>query len=49
MESNGLRPGQVTQVRGYADQKLLNAADPLDPANRLISVILQYPSPAPIS
>ena len=38
----GLRPDQVTQVRGFADQRLRNAQDPLDPANRRVSIIVQY-------
>jgi chemotaxis protein MotB len=40
MEANGLSPHQVTQVRGFADQRLRNEQDPLDPANRRISVIV---------
>ncbi len=42
MEANGLRPNQITQVRGYADQRLRNPKDPEDPANRRISLIVQY-------
>jgi chemotaxis protein MotB len=42
MQQNGVRPDQVSQVRGYADQLLRNAKDPLDPSNRRISVIVQY-------
>lgn len=38
----GLRPDQVEQVRGFADQRLRNQADPFDPANRRISLIVQY-------
>ena len=38
----GLRPDQVEQVRGFADQHLRNPADPMDPANRRISLIVQY-------
>ena len=38
----GLRADQVTQVRGFADQRLRNLKDPLDPANRRISIIVQY-------
>lgn len=45
MQENGLRPDQITQVRGYADQRLRNEADPTDPSNRRISVIVQYTSP----
>jgi chemotaxis protein MotB len=42
MEQAGLTPNQVAQVRGYADHKLRNPADSLDPSNRRISVIVQY-------
>lgn len=42
MQANGIRADQVSQVRGFADQRLRNPADPLDPANRRISVIVQY-------
>jgi chemotaxis protein MotB len=42
MQENGLRADQVTQVRGYADQKLRIKANPLDPSNRRISLIVQY-------
>lgn len=42
MQEKGLGPKQVAQVRGYADQMLRSPAHPLDPANRRISVIVQY-------
>jgi len=42
MQSHGIRAAQVTQVLGFADQRLLNPNDPLDPSNRRISVIVQY-------
>jgi len=42
MQANGLAPDQVSQVRGYADQKLRVPANPLDPSNRRISLIIQY-------
>jgi chemotaxis protein MotB len=42
MQEQGIRADQVIQVRGYADQMLRKPADPLDPANRRISVIVQY-------
>lgn len=41
MQQKGVRGDQVTQVRGYADQRL-RSQDPLDPSNRRISVIVQY-------
>jgi len=42
MQTNGIRPDQVTQVRGFADQRLRKPDAPLDPSNRRISVIVQY-------
>jgi len=42
MQQNGLREDQVSQVRGYADQRLRTPSDPLDPSNRRISLIVQY-------
>jgi chemotaxis protein MotB len=42
MQQRGLRPDQVTQVRGFADQNLRKRDDPMDPANRRISLIVQY-------
>jgi chemotaxis protein MotB len=42
MQDSGLRSNQVSQVRGYADQKLRVPTDPLDPSNRRISLIVQY-------
>jgi chemotaxis protein MotB len=42
MQNSGLRPDQVSQVRGYADQKLRVPENPLDPSNRRISLIVQY-------
>ncbi|WP_446741643.1 flagellar motor protein MotB [Silvibacterium acidisoli] len=55
MQSTGLRTNQVSQVRGYADQKLRLPEHPLDPSNRRISLIVQYmerlpaPAAAPIA
>ena len=42
MQQNGLRADQVTQVRGYADQRLRKPDEPEDASNRRISVIVQY-------
>jgi len=42
MQQTGLRENQVSQVRGFADQRLRKPADPLAPSNRRISVIVQY-------
>ena len=42
MQVNGVRANQVSQVRGFADERLRNKKDPFDPANRRISLIVQY-------
>ena len=42
METHGLRPEQVGQVRGYAARQLRHPEDPDGPSNRRISVIVQY-------
>jgi chemotaxis protein MotB len=42
MQANGVLADQVTQVRGFADQRLRKPDAPLDPANRRISLIVQY-------
>jgi len=42
MHSQGLRQDQVSQVRGYADQRLRMPEKPEDPSNRRISLIVQY-------
>ncbi len=42
MQANGLKPDQVSQVRGFADQRLRKADAPLDASNRRISIIVQY-------
>ena len=42
MQESGLGPTQVSQVRGYADQRLRKPQDPENPANRRISVIVHY-------
>ncbi|HTV06141.1 MAG TPA: flagellar motor protein MotB [Acidobacteriaceae bacterium] len=47
MQATGLRPDQVSQVRGYADQMLRVPSNPYDPSNRRISLIVQYIHSAP--
>ncbi len=42
MQQHGLGSHQVTQVRGYADQRLRKVQQPEDPSNRRISMIVQY-------
>jgi chemotaxis protein MotB len=41
MQENGIREDQVSQVRGFADQKLHVPDKPFDPANRRVSLIVQ--------
>ena len=48
MRAHGVRPDQIKQVRGYADQSLRNAKNPLDPSNRRISVIVLYGDPSAV-
>jgi chemotaxis protein MotB len=47
MDTAGLRPNQVGQVRGFADQQLRLADRPQDPSNRRISIIVRYLQQAP--
>lgn len=42
MQANGIRSDQITQIRGFADQRLRKPDAPLDPSNRRISLIVQY-------
>ena len=42
MEASGTKPGQVVEVRGYADRRLLDAKDPNDYKNRRVSIIVNY-------
>ena len=42
MEANGLHPGQVAEIRGFADQQLRKPAEPEAFCNRRVSMIVQY-------
>jgi chemotaxis protein MotB len=42
MQSSGLQPKQVSQVRGFADERPRANTSPDDPANRRISLIVEY-------
>ncbi len=42
MLEDGLRSKQVSQVRGFADQRLRLPKRPFDPSNRRVSLIVQY-------
>ena len=41
MQHDGVRSDQVTQVRGYADQLLRVKANPYDPSNRRVSILVK--------
>jgi chemotaxis protein MotB len=41
LEESGLDDTRVSQVRGFADQRLLKKSDPTDPSNRRISIIVR--------
>ena len=45
MQENGMRPDQVTQVRGFADQSLRIPARPTDGSNRRVTLVIQYQPP----
>ena len=40
--TDGLREDQIVELRGFANQRLLNPADPYDPRNRRISLVVKY-------
>jgi chemotaxis protein MotB len=42
MQVSGIGANQITQVRGFADQRLRKLKNPLDPSNRRVSLIVQY-------
>lgn len=44
LQKNGIHEDQVTQVRGFSDQRPRKPDAPLDPSNRRVAVIVQYPS-----
>ncbi|HUB77328.1 MAG TPA: flagellar motor protein MotB [Bryobacteraceae bacterium] len=42
LHSHGVRPQQVVEVRGYADQVLLDPANPESPRNRRVSLVVKF-------
>jgi chemotaxis protein MotB len=42
MQANGVGKDQITQVRGFADQRLRKVENPLDASNRRVSILVQY-------
>ena len=47
-ETQALYDDQISQVRGYADQKLRVPSNPLDPSNRRVSLIVQWADAAAV-
>ena len=41
METRGLNPAQIDEVRGFADRMLHFTNDPLDPRNRRVSIVVR--------
>jgi chemotaxis protein MotB len=41
MQADGIRVNQISQVRGFADQRLHLVDKPFDPANRRVSLVVQ--------
>lgn len=46
MVSSGVNPTNIIRVSGFADKRLLNAANPKAPENRRVGILLHYPDPA---
>ena len=46
MQDEGIKSDQISQVRGFADQRLRLPDKPDDASNRRISLIVQYAAPA---
>lgn len=42
LSTDGVRTDQIVEMRGFANQRLLNPADPNDPRNRRISLVVKY-------
>ena len=47
LQEDGVRPDQVTQVRGFADQMLRVKNNPFDPSNRRITLLVKNNDSAP--
>jgi chemotaxis protein MotB len=42
LQRNGVGENQITEVRGFADERPLDAKNPFDPSNRRISLVVHY-------
>jgi chemotaxis protein MotB len=45
IQQSGVRPDQVADVRGYADQRLRKPEDPTSASNRRVSIVVKYQTP----
>ncbi len=45
IQQSGVRPDQVADVRGYADQRLRKPEDPMSASNRRVSIVVKYQAP----
>ena len=45
IQQSGVRPNQVADVRGYADQRLRKPDDPSSASNRRVSIVVKYLAP----
>ncbi len=45
IQQGGVRPNQVADVRGYADQRLRKPDEPESPSNRRVSIVVKYKTP----
>ena len=44
LHSYGVQPGQIVEVRGFAEQRLLHPDRPDDPRNRRVSLVVKFTS-----
>ena len=42
MKAAGVSDEQVSYIRGFADRKLRNVSNPVDPVNRRVSLVVEY-------
>jgi chemotaxis protein MotB len=42
LHTYGVKPSQIAEVRGFADQRLFNEQDPSDARNRRVSVVVRF-------
>jgi len=42
LHTYGVKPAQIAELRGFADQRLFNESDPADAKNRRVSVVIRF-------